>query len=100
MRECEKSLLHFVREHTPAGKCPLAGNSIGQDARFLSRLMPELMAHLHYRVVDVSTVKELVRRWQPEVAMAKPEKKLGHRALDDIKESIEELKYYKGHAFK
>ena len=100
MRECEKQLLDFVREYVPAGKCPLAGNSVGQDAKFLSKQMPELMEHLHYRVVDVNTVKELVKRWIPEVALGTPKKALTHRALDDIRESIEELKYYKTAAFK
>merc|ERR1712066_941329 len=100
MQDCERQLLSFVSEHTPRGACPLAGNSVGQDAKFLSRLMPQLMEHLHYRIVDVSTIKELVKRWAPEVAMGTPEKKLNHRALDDIRESIEELRFYKETVFK
>ena len=95
MREAEKQLLSFVSKHTPRGSCPLAGNSVGQDAKFLSRYMPELMDYLHYRVVDVSTIMELNKRWAPEVDMGAPRKKLNHRALDDIRESIEELRYYK-----
>lgn len=100
MQQCEKQLLAFVAEHTPRGACPLAGNSVGQDAKFLSRYMPELMEHLHYRVVDVSTIKELTKRWSPEAAKGVPEKKLNHRALDDIRESIEELRYYRETVFK
>jgi oligoribonuclease len=100
MRDCEKSVLDFVREHTPAGKCPLAGSSVGQDVKFLDRLMPELMEHMHYRIVDVSTIKECLKRWNPEVMIGAPKKAMNHRALDDIRESIGELKYYKEAAFK
>ncbi len=89
----------FVRAHTPAGVCPLAGNSVGVDARFLVKYMPNLMAHLHYRVVDVSTVKELVARWYPDIAKKAPRKKAAHRAMDDIKESVNELKYYRETVF-
>ena len=71
-----------------------------QDAKFLSKFMPNLMKHLHYRVIDVSTVKELARRWDPELLDSAPAKKLSHRALDDIKESIDELKFYKENFFK
>ncbi len=79
---------------------PLAGNTIHQDRLFLSTYMPALEQHLHYRNVDVSTVKELVRRWMPEVYAERPKKKSTHRALDDIKESIEELRFYRARAFK
>jgi oligoribonuclease len=79
---------------------PLAGNSIHQDRLFLARYMPALEQHLHYRNVDVSTVKELVRRWMPAVYAERPTKKGTHRALDDIKESIEELRFYRMKAFR
>lgn len=98
--DCQTQILDFLKDLTPPGKCPLAGNSVGEDKRFLTKYMPELMKHLHYRIVDVSTVKELVRRWHPKDFSNKPEKKLAHRALDDIKESIEELKYYRSAVFK
>ena len=78
---------------------PLAGNSIGTDRRFLAAQLPAIEEYLHYRSVDVSTVKELVRRWFPEVAAAAPEKAGGHRAMDDIRESVAELAYYRGAVF-
>lgn len=81
-------------------EAPLAGNSIHQDRLFLARYLPALEQHLHYRNVDVSTVKELVRRWMPTVYAERPTKKGSHRALDDIKESIEELRYYRARAFR
>ncbi|XP_071515617.1 oligoribonuclease, mitochondrial [Panulirus ornatus] len=96
----EDQLLQFVTQHTEKGKAPLAGNSVHADKKFLDKFMPKLMKHLHYRIVDVSTIKELCRRWYPEEFVASPTKKLSHRALDDIKESIEELKYYKSTIFK
>jgi oligoribonuclease len=97
---CQSIVLDFLRQHTPVGKCPLAGNSVGQDARFLNRYMPDLMAHLHYRIIDVSSVKELARRWYPDVVARAPPKSATHRALDDIKESIAELKFYRQSVFK
>ena len=100
LSECENQVLKFVQEWTPPGKCPLAGNSIGQDARFLRKYMPKFMDHLHYRVIDVSTIKELSRRWYPKEFSNVPMKKTTHRALDDIIESIEELKYYQKAVFK
>jgi oligoribonuclease len=100
LESCEDRLLDFVSRHTPKGKCPLAGNSIGQDAKFLSKYMPRLMNQLHYRVVDVSTVKELCRRWYPLEMSAAPTKNMSHRALDDIKESIDELRFYRQNVFK
>jgi oligoribonuclease len=94
--EAEQLVLAYVREHVPdARTAPLAGNSIGTDRGFISRDMPELDAHLHYRLVDVSSIKELARRWFPRVFYAKPEKGLAHRALADIRESIRELDYYR-----
>jgi oligoribonuclease len=88
--------LAFLRSHiAEAGTVPLAGNSIGTDRRFLAALLPEVEAFLHYRSVDVSTVKELCRRWRPDVLKAAPAKKGGHRALQDIRESVSELAYYR-----
>jgi oligoribonuclease len=93
--------LAFLRTHiAEAGTVPLAGNSIGTDRRFLAALLPEIEAFLHYRSVDVSTVKELCRRWQPEVYKAAPVKKGGHRALQDIRESVAELAYYRDAFFR
>ena len=90
----EAQLLAFLAEHVPSGASPMCGNSICQDRRFLARWMPRLEAWFHYRNLDVSTLKELVRRWKPEVA--KGLKKEGkHEALADILDSIEELKYYR-----
>ena len=86
----------FLREHIPAERSvPLCGNSIGTDRRFLAVHLPEIEEYLHYRSVDVSTIKELGRRWSPDVVKAAPEKVGSHRALDDIRESIEELRYYR-----
>lgn len=94
--EAEKLVLAYVREQVPdAGKAPLCGNSIATDRGFLARAMPELDGYLHYRMVDVSSVKELARRWYPKAYYASPEKGGGHRALADIRESIEELRYYR-----
>lgn len=96
----EEAVVAFMREHAGEGKLPLAGNSIHQDRRFLRRYMPRVDAYLHYRLVDVSTVKELVSRWYPEAYAKRPHKVGSHRALDDIRESIEELRYYRTVAFK
>jgi oligoribonuclease len=96
LREAEEQVLAYIRAHVPDGRAaPLAGNSIATDRGFLARDMPELDAHLHYRMVDVSSVKELCRRWFPRVFYAKPEKGMAHRALADIRESIRELDYYR-----
>jgi oligoribonuclease len=98
--EAEKIVLDHVRQFVPEPhSAPLAGNSIATDRMFLARDMPELDGHLHYRMVDVSSVKELCRRWYPRVYYAKPEKGLAHRALADIEESLRELRYYRGTAF-
>lgn len=94
--EAERQVLTFVRKHIPeAGIAPLAGNSIHTDRGFLAKSMPALTEHLHYRIVDVSTLKELARRWMPDRLAKAPAKQAGHRALADIRESIEELKYYR-----
>ena len=98
--EAEKIVLDHVRRFVPEpNSAPLAGNSIATDRMFLARDMTELDGHLHYRMVDVSSVKELCRRWYPRVYYAKPEKGLAHRALADIEESLRELRYYRGTAF-
>ena len=90
--------LAFLREHIPdARSVPLCGNSIGTDRRFLLAYLPEIEEHLHYRSVDVSSVKELVKRWNPTILDGAPKKAEGHRALDDIRESIDELRYYREH---
>ncbi|HEY5032281.1 MAG TPA: oligoribonuclease [Actinomycetes bacterium] len=96
LAEAQERVLAYVTEHVPEPrKAPLAGSSVYTDRGFLSRDMPELDAHLHYRLVDVSTLKELARRWYPRAYYNAPEKHGGHRALADILDSIEELKYYR-----
>ncbi|WP_132879555.1 oligoribonuclease [Tamaricihabitans halophyticus] len=100
LAEAEQLVLDYVREYVPEPmSAPLAGNSIATDRGFIARDMPALDAHLHYRMVDVSSIKELVRRWYPRIYYAKPEKGLAHRALADIQESISELSYYRRVAF-
>ena len=100
MAEAQELVLDYVRAHIPeARRAPLAGNSVGTDRGFLARDMPELEGHLHYRVVDVSSIKELVRRWYPRVYFQAPAKTGNHRALGDIRDSIEELKYYRAAVF-
>ncbi len=94
--EAEKATIEFLRKWVPQGKSPMCGNSIGQDRRFLVRYMPELHDYFHYRNLDVSSLKELVNRWKPQI-MAGYQKQNKHLALDDIKESIEELAYYREH---
>jgi oligoribonuclease len=96
--EAERQTLEFLARWTQAGASPLCGNSVHQDRRFMSRYMPRLDAFLHYRLVDVSTLKELSRRWYPEVKA--PGKRETHRALDDIRESIAELRFYRGAVFR
>lgn len=91
--------LEFVSQHVQPGQTPLCGNSIAMDRRFLRTYLPEIEAHFHYRSIDVSTVKELCRRWRPDIYSGRPHKLTAHRALDDIKESIRELAYYKEHFF-
>jgi oligoribonuclease len=91
----EARVMEFLREHVGEGLAPLAGNSVHQDRAFLRRWMPILHGWLHYRNVDVSTVKELARRWAPAVLVEAPVKAGNHRALDDIRESIRELAYYR-----
>ena len=96
MQAAEEQVLGYIREHVPDGrKAPLAGNTIGTDRAFLARDMPALESHVHYRNVDVSSIKELARRWYPRVYFNSPAKSGNHRALADIRESIEEMRYYR-----
>jgi oligoribonuclease len=98
--EAERQVLDYIRSVVPDPRsAPLCGNSIATDRAFISRDMPELDAYLHYRMVDVSSIKELTRRWYPRVYFGQPQKGLAHRALADIKESIRELRYYRGTVF-
>src|SRR3954468_21138780 len=100
LEEAGARTLAFIKEHAPEpSTVPLCGNSIGTDRRFLAAYLPEIEQWLHYRSVDVSSIKELVRRWYPEVRSARPRKQGAHRALDDIRESIEELRYYRSTVF-
>ncbi|WP_052209826.1 oligoribonuclease [Kocuria sp. ZOR0020] len=100
MEEAQQQVLDYIREWVPEpGKAPLAGNSVGTDRTFLVRDMPALVEHLHYRVIDVSTIKELSRRWYPRAYFQSPPKTGNHRALGDIQDSIDELRYYRGAVF-
>jgi oligoribonuclease len=99
--DAEIATLDFLKQHiSEARTVPLCGNSIGTDRRFLQDYMPTLEAFFHYRNVDVSTLKELARRWYPEVLASVPEKESAHRALDDIRESIAELAFYRANLFR
>jgi oligoribonuclease len=100
LAEAQDQVLSYVRRHVAEPrKAPLCGNSIATDRSFIARDMPELDAYLHYRMVDVSSIKELARRWYPRAYFASPPKHGGHRALADIKESIQELRYYRAAVF-
>jgi oligoribonuclease len=100
LAEAGDQTLTFLKKHIRQPRTvPLAGNSIGTDRRFLATFLPEIEDYLHYRSVDVSTIKELCRRWRPEVYKAAPAKRGGHRALQDIRESVGELAYYRGAIF-
>lgn len=94
LAEAEQRTIAFLEQHVPAGSSPMCGNSICQDRRFMARLMPKLEAYFHYRNLDVSTLKELARRWAPEVAKGFS-KDSSHQALEDIRDSIDELRYYR-----
>ena len=100
LADASAATLEFFRGHLEPGAVPLCGNSIGTDRRFLALHLPELEAFFHYRSIDVSTVKELCRRWYPQALAAAPHKKGGHRALDDIRESVAELRYYRESIFR
>ena len=95
----EDRVLEYLQAHTVAGKSPLAGNSVGMDRNFIARDMPRLNEYLHYRTIDVSSIKELARRWYPKVYFGAPKKTGNHRALGDIQDSIEELRYYRNSIF-
>ncbi len=96
LEDAERSILEYIKEFVPNAKeAPLAGNTIGTDRMFLNKYMPQLDQHLHYRNIDVSSIKELTRRWYPRVYFQLPKKEGGHRALADILESIQELRYYR-----
>ena len=100
MEQAQQMVLDHVRELVPEPRrAPLAGNTVGTDRGFLARDMPELEQHLHYRIIDVSSVKELARRWFPRAYFNAPRKNGGHRALADIRESIDELRYYRAAVF-
>lgn len=98
LAEAEALVLEYLRRHTSERQSPLCGNSVGHDKRFLERWMPEVVQHLHYRIIDVSTVKELALRWYPD--LKRFPKGEAHRALDDIRESIAELRYYREQVFR
>ncbi len=101
LEEAGRATLAFLAEHIPeARKVPLCGNSIGTDRRFLAAYLPEIENYLHYRSVDVSTLKELAQRWYPEALAQAPRKAGGHRALDDVRESVREMRYYRRVMFK
>lgn len=100
LEEAQEQVMAYVRAHVPEGrKAPLGGNTVSTDRAFLARDMPELEAHLHYRIIDVSSIKELARRWFPRAYFASPPKTGGHRALGDILDSIAELRYYREAVF-
>jgi oligoribonuclease len=98
LEQAGQATMEFLAEHIPEPRTvPLCGNSIGTDRRFLTAYLPQIEDYLHYRSVDVSTLKELIKRWNPAILDDAPAKAEGHRALDDIRESIEELRYYRDH---
>jgi len=97
--EAGDATLAFLAAHVPKGEVPLCGNSIGTDRRFLQEYLPEVEAWFHYRNVDVSTVKELVRRWRPAILAAAPAKASTHRAMEDIRASVDELRHYRASLF-
>ncbi|EFN84782.1 Probable oligoribonuclease, partial [Harpegnathos saltator] len=99
LKEAETTVLNFLKKYVPKRKCPLAGNTVYMDRLFLYKYMPSVNEYLHYRIIDVSSLKELHRRWSSNVYITAPTKKLKHRALDDIKESISELAHYKKYTF-
>ena len=101
LEDAGKQTLDFIREHVPEPRTvPLCGNSIGTDRRFLAAHLPDIEDHLHYRSIDVSTIKELSRRWYPDTLAGAPTKAGGHRALDDVRESVAELRYWRESVFK
>jgi oligoribonuclease len=100
IEQAQEQVLAYIKQHAPvAGKAPLGGNSVGTDKGFLQVQMPELVEHLHYRIIDVSSIKELAKRWYPRAYNHAPAKTGGHRALGDIRDSIDELAYYRKAVF-
>jgi oligoribonuclease len=100
LEEAGAATLEFIRQHIPEARTiPLCGNSIGTDRRFLAKYLPEIENYLHYRSVDVSTIKELARRWYPKLGADRPNKGGTHRALDDIRASVNELAFYRERVF-
>lgn len=101
LESASKQTLHFIQKHvSSAHSVPLCGNSIGTDRRFLAEYMPDIENYLHYRSVDVSSIKEVGKRWFPDLIKHAPTKARGHRAMDDIKESVTELQFYREHLFR
>lgn len=96
----EQEILHFLYKHIAERTSPVAGNSVYMDRLFIKKFMPKVDDYLHYRIIDVSTIKELCRRWNNKVYSQAPKKGFAHRALDDIKESVQELKHYRDNFFK
>ncbi|XP_029178701.1 probable oligoribonuclease isoform X1 [Nylanderia fulva] len=99
LEEAQQKMLQYLENHVPKEVCPLAGNSVYMDRIFLRKYMPLIDNYLHYRIIDVSTIKELARRWQPSIDKAVPRKQYCHRAAVDIKDSLNELYYYREHLF-
>lgn len=100
LAEAEREVLKFVKQHVPEKRCPLAGNSVYMDRLFLRKYMPTFNDYIHYRIIDVSSIKELAKRWYSKEFSKIPQKQFKHRCLDDILDSVEELKYYKANIFK
>jgi oligoribonuclease len=101
LEQAGEETLAFIKEHAPQARTvPLCGNSIGTDRRFLAEYLPAIEEYLHYRSIDVSSIKELARRWYPGVLKHAPAKQMGHRAMDDIKESVAELSFYRSALFR
>ncbi|KAA3612461.1 MAG: oligoribonuclease [Planctomycetota bacterium] len=98
--QAEDQVMAFLDQYTEPKVAPLAGNSVHHDRRFLARYMPRIHQHLHYRIVDVTTVKELAQRWYPGVVEERPMKRNQHRAMDDIRESLDELRFYRRRVFR
>ncbi|KAJ3341457.1 hypothetical protein HDU93_004858 [Gonapodya sp. JEL0774] len=100
LADAQSQVLEFLKRHVAKGQACLAGNTVHMDKMFMIREFPEVVDWLHYRIVDVSTLKELVRRWYPDLYSRLPAKKLSHRAMDDIRESVEELRWYRRNVLK
>lgn len=100
MEEAEAMVLDFMKKHTDQGVAQLAGNAVYTDMIFMQKYMPKITGHLHYRLMDVSSIKEICRRWFPREFGKKPRKQMNHTAMSDIEESLEELKYYRAKIFK